>query len=761
MTIRLALLNQTGGASTLKRMNEELFEVQTAPACRLAVCPIGENGGANSVRHHVEDCGLGAGGPTVRLAHMYGAQGDGALQGTNGFQVAESQAPALLVSYFYLDPFLKNQHRYRYRDWVMDSGAFSAHNSGQKIDLNRYVDKCLELLASDRTLTEVFALDVIGNAEASLKNCEEMWRQGVPAIPCFHQGEPEEFLFQMAKEYPKIALGGVALERGDFKLAWLEQCFARVWPKKIHGFGMSSEAIVYGLPFHSVDATNWEIAPCLAGDSLVSTPQGLVRIDALAATQEQFSVNTYEQVIVNNCYAVFKGFKETITVKVNTGQAVICTVDHKILTAKGWVEAGNLKIGDKVKIVDKQLRTPVMQESLLDELFGWMTGDGWCCIKNNRHSVGVLFADGGDDEAREKLVPVWDQFTGGTTKLRKNKLKVNNPNNKTCIWTKCSEQDEVWEKFLSYGFKPGIAINRELPTYILKAPPERQQAFLRGLFSADGSVGRYPNGNYQMVQLASNSRTLLHQVQVMLLDYGVQTHSNWMKPWMKNEQGQLYICGNAAKRFMDIIGFNLTAKNNKFKVTGKWCRQPKQFGIVKSITPAGEAKTFDVIMPSVHHFVANGIIVHNCAFGNWQKFGAMSVRGSNQDLRSQVKHYLDMEAKARVRWSREMLDLEKLAPSPKVLGAPSIRLVANANANAGREDTKAQAFGGTASSASRTAGAVALDAGAAGGNRQPAAIGAAVAKAAPEPPKKKLTSADLDAGKNFKYADYWTKRLGR
>lgn len=221
--------------------------------------------------------------PKVRLAHVDGAQGDGALQGTNGFQCTEAEAPALLVSYYYLEPFLKNQERYMYRDWVMDSGAFSAFNSGGSVDLSRYTDKCLELLSKDPTLSEVYSLDVIPKhgekdsqkerlacaakaAEQSLKNAEEMWRQGVPAIPTFHQGEPEEFLLQMAREFPKLALGGVALERGDFKLAWLEQCFARIWPKKVHGFGMSGEEIVYALPFHSVDATNWELAPCAFGN---------------------------------------------------------------------------------------------------------------------------------------------------------------------------------------------------------------------------------------------------------------------------------------------------------------------------------------------------------------------------------------------------------------------------------------------------------------------------------------------------------------
>jgi len=206
--------------------------------------------------------------PTIRLAHCDGAQGDGALAGKEGKgpKLISQHAPALLVSYYYLEPFLRNREAYCYRDWVMDSGAFSAHNSGVKIDLNKYIDKCLELMETDPTLTEIFALDVIGDHEASLKNTEEMWRQGVPAIPCYHANEPEEVLYHIAKEYPKIALGGVALERAGKKMAWAAQCFARVWPKKIHGFAYCSPAAILGLPWHSVDATSWEIGPCAFGN---------------------------------------------------------------------------------------------------------------------------------------------------------------------------------------------------------------------------------------------------------------------------------------------------------------------------------------------------------------------------------------------------------------------------------------------------------------------------------------------------------------
>lgn len=196
--------------------------------------------------------------PAVRLAYN-----PGPCQTYKPF--VNPDAPALLVSYVYLDGFLKHREKYCFRDWVLDSGAFSAHNSGTAISLQAYIDTAKRLLETDGKLTEVFALDVIGDEKASLRNCEEMWRQGIEAIPTYHRGSPEAALKYLAENYPKIALGGVAMLRGDAKMNWAKQCFARVWPKKIHGFGFGAESQVLGLPWHSVDATNWEIGPCAFG----------------------------------------------------------------------------------------------------------------------------------------------------------------------------------------------------------------------------------------------------------------------------------------------------------------------------------------------------------------------------------------------------------------------------------------------------------------------------------------------------------------
>lgn len=233
------------------------------PAVRLAVGGNARDGG--------EQRDGAFGDPTVRLAHVPGAQGDVVLLGEKGRErLPDGSRPALLVSFFYLRNFLLKRSRWAIRDWAMDSGAFSAANAGAKIDLVEFTETAVRLLREDPLLTEVFSLDVIGGDwRESERNTEYMWSKGVPAIPAWHQGEPWDVLEGMAREYPKIALGGLVGMRAKAKRELVQECFRRVWaaagPKRIHGFGLISEETLLSVPFHSVDATNWEIGPCAFG----------------------------------------------------------------------------------------------------------------------------------------------------------------------------------------------------------------------------------------------------------------------------------------------------------------------------------------------------------------------------------------------------------------------------------------------------------------------------------------------------------------
>lgn len=177
--------------------------------------------------------------------------------------------PAILVSYIALNNFLKylwESASYPYRSWVLDSGAYSVLNSGVTIDLNKYIDDALALATQSLPPTVIFALDVIGDPEASARNVEEMWRQGVKAVPTFHYGSAWHYLTALADTYPRIALGGMVARNSDKhslkisylqRLRFLNNCFGRVWPKWIHGFGCSDVRILRLLPFACVDSTTW------------------------------------------------------------------------------------------------------------------------------------------------------------------------------------------------------------------------------------------------------------------------------------------------------------------------------------------------------------------------------------------------------------------------------------------------------------------------------------------------------------------------
>lgn len=216
----------------------------------------------------------------VRMAHVGTERGNTSLmtmvrlaspsaQGAvnNSLRENRDELPSLLISYVYLEAFLRKRHCYFYRDWVMDSGAFSAANIGADIDLDKYISvskKLMEEDAADKP-TEIFALDVIGDWRATMKNTEVMWKAGVEAIPTFHVGCPLETLVEMARDYPKIGVGGMIPLHPKDKIRFLDGVFAAVWPKKIHGFACTSERMILRYPFHSVDASSWELGPTKFG----------------------------------------------------------------------------------------------------------------------------------------------------------------------------------------------------------------------------------------------------------------------------------------------------------------------------------------------------------------------------------------------------------------------------------------------------------------------------------------------------------------
>jgi hypothetical protein len=86
---------------------------------------------------------------------------------------------------------------------------------------------------------------------------------------------------------------------------------------------------------------------CVASDTLVDTPNGPVPICRLKAGDEvyAFDGNGFTSVRIADAWS--NGVKRTI--RIDTPHGVIeCTPEHKLLTARGWVEAGAIDIGDQI-----------------------------------------------------------------------------------------------------------------------------------------------------------------------------------------------------------------------------------------------------------------------------------------------------------------------------------------------------------------------------------------------------------------------------
>lgn len=146
-------------------------------------------------------------------------------------------------------------------DIFCDSGAFSGHSQGSPIDLESYIS----FIQKNEHLFEVYAnLDVIGDAESTWKNQEEMERRGLNPLPVYHLEDDIKYLHRCL-EYNYFALGGMAGKGTSEKqrMYFLDMCWGIICDKKgkpksqVHGFGLASPNLLYRFPWNSYDSSSW------------------------------------------------------------------------------------------------------------------------------------------------------------------------------------------------------------------------------------------------------------------------------------------------------------------------------------------------------------------------------------------------------------------------------------------------------------------------------------------------------------------------
>lgn len=162
-----------------------------------------------------------------------------------------------LISYWFYKGAVKkliDNNLFYFDNLIMDSGAFSAHNSGEVIHLNSY---CNDLKSIG--IQKYFSLDVIGSAEKSYENYKIMRKMGMNPIPTFHINTDIEYLLKYLSETDHISIGNMV--QGNQIVGNLDKIWNEIYTRnpncKVHGLGVSNYDIASRYPWHSIDSSSY------------------------------------------------------------------------------------------------------------------------------------------------------------------------------------------------------------------------------------------------------------------------------------------------------------------------------------------------------------------------------------------------------------------------------------------------------------------------------------------------------------------------
>ena len=121
--------------------------------------------------------------------------------------------------------------------------------------------------------------------------------------------------------------------------------------------------------------------PCLSGDTLISTEEGLRRIDSLIDKKPYLLIDSrFDYIQLSRAYKVFKtGRKRIWSLELDNGMSIKATLNHKFLTSDGWKEFKDLQISDDICIQTLEgFNSPNKYlEKEKGIIIGSIVGDGW------------------------------------------------------------------------------------------------------------------------------------------------------------------------------------------------------------------------------------------------------------------------------------------------------------------------------------------------------------------------------------------------
>ncbi|MEM6307608.1 MAG: LAGLIDADG family homing endonuclease, partial [Pseudomonadota bacterium] len=397
----------------------------------------------------------------------------------------------------------------------------------------------------------------------------------------------------------------------------------------------------------TIAATN----PCVTADTWVTTTDGPRQVSDLIGQTFTALVNGMPYDSSHNGFFA-TGVKPVLTLQLRCGRHLKLTANHLVrkVTEKTrwrleteWVAAGDLAPGDDVLLHDHRKHTAVQSDQdARGYLLGLLVGDG--VIRDDKTILSVwpekICADG-----TALNTSVMDHVTG---------LMRSMPHRADFKgWQTVQGRGEyrittraLGDLARAYGLHRGT--KTITPTLEKKASPGFSAAFLQGLFDADASVqGTHDKGI--SVRLAQSDLTLLQAAQRMLGRLGINSkiYANRRPEGMRalpngaggiaeypvKAQHELMISGENLMLFADRVGFQDVTKATRLRGLQSGYKRSlnrERFtSQVVDINTEPAEPVYDVQIPGINAFDANGLYVHNCGEQPLPPYGACLLGSIN------------------------------------------------------------------------------------------------------------------------------------
>ncbi|SNZ09975.1 ribonucleoside-diphosphate reductase class II [Persephonella hydrogeniphila] len=408
---------------------------------------------------------------------------------------------------------------------------------------------------------------------------------------------------------------------------------------------------------------------CVTGDTRLATQWGLVTAKELYEKGEPI-VATYDKrtdgnwrekgVSTAQCLKMFKTkenadvyeviTKEGYRIKATDWHEFYRVVPNKLEKGKyardykiEKVKLSELKPGDKLLIQSGEGQFGNEGYYEVGLLTGLIAGDGTFAERNGHKTVYIDLYDEEISLSEMILESIneiieRENYTSGNNRIYTNTLPkvINHTKNSKKVRFANNRLAKILEKKYRFNKENKLSV----PEFVFKGARETIIGYLQGLFTADATVNIIKNNGIPTfsIQLASKSKKLLEEVQILLANFGIKssiskmrdkeeahfsyiTKSGEEKVYDANPLYRLLINGNNAIKFIEKIGFLGSKQRKALKILEereslgypRYSRKDEHFfAIIDEIRYAGKEDVYDTTQLYNHSLIFNGIVTGNC-----------------------------------------------------------------------------------------------------------------------------------------------------